>query len=97
MKKYRSEKEWRDLFAEQQQSGQSAQQFCRVKGVNANVFYRKKKQMGGGGGLVRLAVGMAKGMPIEIAMGGVTIGVRCGFAEQELVRVLRCVREAFDA
>jgi hypothetical protein len=97
MKKYRSEKEWRDLFAEQKESGKNAKQFCRVKSVNANVFYRKKKLLENNEGLVRLPMGMVNRTPVEIAMGGVTIVVRSGVAEQELIQVLRCVREALDA
>ena len=97
MKKYRSEAEWRMLFTEQTASMKSVKQFCQTKGVNANVFYRKKKSLAGGGGLVRLPVGIGRTTPIEINLGGLTIGVAAGFSERELVRVLRCVREALDA
>jgi hypothetical protein len=97
MRKYRSEEEWRELFAEQERSGQSAKGFCQSEGVSANVFYRKKRLLRDGGGLVRLPVGLEKGAPIEITVGAVTIGVRGGFGDHELVRVLRCVREALDA
>ena len=34
---------------------------------------------------------------IESAVGTLTFGVTGGFEERELVRVLRCVREALDA
>ena len=97
MKKYRSAEEWRTLFHEQEGSGQSVKQFCRTKGINVNVFYRKKKSLTEGGGLVRLPVGIERTTPIEINLGGMTIGVAAGFSERELVRVLRCVREALDA
>jgi hypothetical protein len=97
MKKNRSEKEWRDLFTEQKRSGKTVRDFCRSKGVNENVFFRKKKQLGGTVTLVRLPVGLSDSAPIEITVGGVRIGVGSGFEERELVRVLRCVREAMDA
>jgi hypothetical protein len=97
MKRYRSDEEWRSLFHEQAASSKSTKQFCQNKGINANVFYRKKKSLTEGGGLVRLPVGIGRTTPIEINLGGLTIGVAAGFSEQELVRVLRCVREALDA
>jgi len=97
MKKNRSEAEWRMLFHEQAASGQSGKQFCRAQGINANVFYRKKKSLAEGGGLVRLPVGVGGTTPIQINLGGMTIGVVAGFSERELVRVLKCVREALDA
>lgn len=53
--------------------------------------------MGVTGALVRLPVGLGDSAPIEITVGGVRIGVGSGFEERELVRVLRCVREAMDA
>jgi hypothetical protein len=97
MKKYRSEAEWRLLFSEQKRSGMNAKNFCREKGICVNVYYRKKKSLAGEGGLVKLPVKLEKGTAIEINVGSVTIRLRSGFAEQELVRVLRCVREALDA
>jgi hypothetical protein len=97
VKKYRSETEWRMLFGEQERSGMNAKNFCREKGVCANVYYRKKKSLSGEGGLVKMPIKLEKGAAIEISMGSVTIGLRSGFVEQELVRVLRCVREALDA
>ncbi len=97
MKTYRSDEEWRTLFHKQAASGKSAKQFCRTKGINATVFYRKKKSLAEGGGLVRLPVGIGRTTPIEINLGGLTIGVTAGFSEQALVRVLRCVREALNA
>ena len=97
MKTYRSNEEWRTLFHEQAASGENAKQFCRTKSIHANVFYRKKKSLTQGSGLVRLPVGIGRTTPIEINLGGITIGVAAGFPEQELVRVLRCVREALDA
>jgi hypothetical protein len=97
MKKIRSETEWRALFDEQERSDLSAKEFCRTKGVNANVFYRKKKLLRKPGEIVRLPIRLERGAAIEIAVGGIRIGVRSGFVERELVRVLRCVREALDA
>lgn len=97
MKNYRRDAEWRVLFAEHEHSGKSAKQFCRTKGINANVFYRKKKALGERGGLVRLPGVVTGGAPIEINIGGLTVGVTGGFEEKELVRVLKCVREALDA
>ena len=97
MKKYRSDQEWRALFGEQDRSGMNAKRFCREKGVCANVYYRKKKSLAGDGEMVRLPVKLEQRAPIEITISGITIGVAAGFAERELVRVLRCVREAFNA
>ena len=97
MKKYRSDEEWRSLFAEQAASGKSAKQYCLSQGINANVFYRKKKSQAEGGVLVRLPAGIGRTTPIEINLGGMTVGVAAGFSEQELVRILRCVREVLDA
>jgi hypothetical protein len=97
MRNFRSDEEWRILFGEQERSGMNAKRFCREKGLCANVFYRKKKSLTEGSGLIRLPVGIGRTTPIEINLGGMTIGVAIGFSEQELVRVLRCVREALDA
>lgn len=97
MRKLRSEAEWRGLFGEQKRSGKTVREFCRIKGVHENVFYRKRKLLSGTGELVRLPVSLDRGARIEIAIGAVTVGVKNGFAERELVRVLRCVREALDA
>jgi len=97
MKKYRSDEEWRKLITEQAASGKSAKQYCLNKGLNANVFYRKKKSLADGGALVRLPAGIRRTPPIEINLGGMTIGIAPGFSERELVRVLKCVREALDA
>ena len=97
MKKYRSDKEWRALFGEQERSGMNAKRFCREKGVCANAYYQKKKSLTGGGGLVRLPMISAGATAVELRVGGITIEVRNGFPERELVRVLRCVREAMDA
>ena len=97
MKKKRSDKEWKMLIGEQERSGTNAKQFCREKGLCANVFYRKKKLLTGEGGLVRLPMVSASATAVELRVEGITIGVRNGFEERELVRVLRCVREAMDA
>jgi hypothetical protein len=56
VKKYRNDKEWKDLFEEQERNGMNAKRFCREKGRRANVDYRKKKSLTGEGGLVRLPV-----------------------------------------
>ncbi len=58
---------------------------------------KKKKSQTSKGGLVRLPMVSASVTAVEISVGGITIGVRNGFEERELVRVLRCVREAMDA
>jgi hypothetical protein len=36
---------WRNLIAEQKQSGQSAAAFCRTRGVREALFYYWKKQL----------------------------------------------------
>ena len=97
MKKYRSEAEWRMLLSEQERSGMNAKNFCREKGICANVYYRKKKSLSVEGGWVKLPIKLEKGASIEITIRNVTIGVAAGFAEHDLVRVVRCVREALDA
>ena len=55
MKKYRSEEEWRTLFAEQEKSGLNVRQFCLQQGLNTNLFYRKKKELSKQSGFGRLA------------------------------------------
>ena len=97
MKKYRSDAEWRLLFSKQKRSGTNAKEFCRERGICTNVYYRKKKSLAAEGGLVKLPVKLENGAPIELTIGGITIGVRNGFEEPELVRVLRSIREVFDA
>ena len=97
MKRYRNDGEWHKLFAEQKRCGQSVKQFCLAKGIHSNVFYRKKKWLEKAGGLVRLPGAITDRASIEITGGGLTVGVRGGFTEGELVRILKCVKEALDA
>jgi len=97
MKKYRSEEEWRTLFAEQEKSGLNVRQFCLQQGLNTNVFYRKKKDLSKKSGFCRLPVHLVGRNQLEISIGNVRIGVGPGFDKQDLVSVLCCVREVFDA
>jgi len=41
----RTQKEWRDLIAQQQSSGVSAAQFCRERSINPKYFSTRKKQL----------------------------------------------------
>lgn len=43
----RSPSEWRKLFAEQQRSGESVNNFCAGRHINANSFYSKRKHFQG--------------------------------------------------
>lgn len=97
MKKYRSDDEWRELIARQKRSDKSIAIFCREKGIHPNLFYRKKKSLQETGKLVRLPALSPSRATIEITIGCMTIEVTGGFADTELVRVLRCVREAANA
>lgn len=96
MKRKRSEAEWNELFSEQKGSGKSVRDFCQLKGLNENMFYRKRKLLSERSELVRLPISLNEGTGIELSVGVVKVEVAKGFREEELVRVLRCVREALD-
>ncbi len=42
---HRSEAEWQSLIFEHSQSGQSALDFCRERGLYAKTFYRQRKAL----------------------------------------------------
>ena len=72
---------WRNLMAEQKESGQSVAAFCRTRGVREALFYYWKKQLQevARSQFVELQVakpdlsqrhsGAALGMPIEVRLG----------------------------
>lgn len=44
MRVYRSQKQWQDIFKEQEASGKSVSEFCLERKISRQYFYRKRKK-----------------------------------------------------
>jgi|GEM_PF-1411444 len=97
MKKIRSNEEWAGLVNEQRLSGKSVAAFCREKAIHPNLFYRKKQLSGSTGTFVKVPTITGDRRAVEIKSGDLVIRLEMPFADAELVRVLRCIREAENA
>jgi len=97
MKKIRSNEEWAGLVKDQRLSGKSVTAFCREKAIHPNLFYRKKRTPPDSRTFVKVATTTETRGAVEIKSGDLVIRLEMPFADAELVRVLRCIREAENA
>ena len=105
MKKYRSNEEWQELIREQEESGQTAVDFCKGKAIHPNLFYRKRKdiaQENNDSHFVKLNVPVEArrnegGVPLHINIGPIQIVLGKKTDKNQLCSIFQAALEATDA
>jgi transposase-like protein len=94
----RTAEEWATIIDQQKDSGHTISGFCREKGINQNVFYRKQKQQRNRKqGFIELkTVAKIKDTTGTICIGKLRIEVQETLPDDFIVRLIRCVMEAND-
>jgi len=93
----RGKEEWVALLREQKESGKSITEYCKEKGIQPNLFYRKAKMTNESGTFVKVPVPSTDYRSIKIRTGTVTVIVPWPFSNEDIIQVLQCVREVADA
>ena len=94
----RTTAEWAALTAEQKESGQTIQAFCRAKGIHPNVFYRKQKQLRRDEQtFIELKSDSGTGRIGTIRIGDIEIDAPERVTDDFLIRMIRCAIEARNA
>ena len=92
-RKMRSDKEWLGILAGQEQSGQTVQEYCVERRINASMFYRKRQE------LQKSASSFIEVSPrpqsvvagIVVEAGGIRVEVRELWALNAVVAALRAI------
>ena len=84
---------WKELIVEHERSGKSVREYCKGKGIAANLFYVNRKKLQAQE-FVEVAVRKVavEGKPLVLTYRGVRIGIEAGFCKETLEDVLAVIR-----
>ena len=87
----RSAREWRGILDDQERSGQTVQEYCDRRRINASMFYRKRQELQeGADGFIEVSPRPeSTGAGIVVEAGGIRVEVRELWALSSVVAALR--------
>lgn len=83
---------WKELISAQERSGKSVREFCKEKGITANLFYVTRKKLHAQKFVeVELRETSIQKKPIILTYRGIRIEIQAGFCKQPLGEVISVV------
>jgi hypothetical protein len=83
---------WKEIIPAQERSGKSVHEFCKEKGITANLFYVNRKKLHAQGFVeVEIREAGVKKKPIVLTYQGIRIEIEAGFCKEALREVLAVI------